>query len=198
MKAYVVDTGALLSEPDLIYKLGFNETVVIPTAVIKELDIHKNSENEYEARAARDVARMLDQLGLYLDLAKGGQLRTGTILRTCTGFEKIRDFGNDIDNRVVGTALKLKGEFGYVAVISRDREMRDVTRAHGLKAKNWPLSLTRMDKAAPAAPEEVKTMEIHRPLRKEGLLRRLFRLLMAAFLKSGGGSSALSYKGGKR
>ena len=198
MKAYVVDTTALLYEPEMIYKMGLDDTVVIPTAVIKELDACKRSEEELKARAARDFARTLDQLGSYQNLAAGARLKTGTILRTCTAFERIRDFESDIDNRIVGAALKLKGEYGYVAVVSRDREMRDVARAKGLRAKNWPLSLTRLDKAAPVASDKVKTMEIHRPLRNEGLLRRLFRLLMAAFLKSGEGSSALSCKGGRR
>ena len=187
MKAYVVDTGALTYEPDLIYKMGFNDTVVIPTAVIKELDIYKSSEHEFEARAARDVARTLDRLGSYLDLVKGGQLRTGTILRLCTGYEKIEDFGSDIDNRVVGTALKLKGEYGYVAVVSRDRKMRDVARAKGLRAKNWPLSLTRLDKKTPAAPLKVKAEIVRETPKREGFFRRLIRLLAQRFQKRRGG-----------
>ncbi|MDA8085735.1 MAG: PIN domain-containing protein [Nitrospiraceae bacterium] len=168
MKAYVLDTSALLYDPDLIYELGAGDMAVIPTAVIKELDIHKKDDDGH-GRAARDIARTLDTLGFYKNLAEGGQLMTGTILRTCTEFKKITDFKSDIDNRVVGTALKLKGSHKYVAVVSRDKEMRDVARAHGLKAKNYPFSLTKLDeeKTQNKMPPSAKITPIRPRIRPE-------------------------------
>ncbi len=191
----MIDTGALLYEPDLIYKMNLNDTVVIPTAVIKELDICKSSTVELEARAARDVARTLDQLGSYLDLAKGGQLQTGTILRTFTRYKKIKDLGNDIDNRVVGTALELKGEFNYVAIVSTDEKMRAAARAHGLKAKNYPFSLTKDKVTTPAcAPKKAQPSMA---MRSEGFLGRVIRLIKAVFSVDGG-RRPVSRKGGNR
>lgn len=168
MKVFVLDTSALLYDPDLIYELGSGDMAVIPTAVIKELDIHKKGDDEH-ARAARDMARTLDILGSYKNFAEGGQLRTGTILRTYTEFKKTTDFKSDIDNRIVGTALKLKGSYKYVAVVSRDREMRDVARAHGLRAKNYPFSLTKLDeeKAQNTAPSAAKITSIRPRIRPE-------------------------------
>lgn len=183
MKAYVLDSTALLYEPDMIYKMGFGDTVVVPTAVFKAIDLCKNSDNEYEARAARDIARTFDHLGSYLDLVTGAQLRTGTILRTCTKYEKIRDFTDSIDNRVVGTALKLKGQYPYVAVVSRERKMRDVARAHGLKAKNWPFCLTRLDKVSPMAARAA----VDQRHKQQGFLTRLLRTLGAIFCEERSG-----------
>lgn len=191
MKAYVIDTGVLLDDPDMINKLGIDQTVIIPTAVIKELDMNKTSQDEHMAKAARQMARTLDHLGSYKDLVAGGQLNTGTILRTCTGYERIGDFGDDIDNRIVGTALKLKSEFRYVAVVSKDRAMRDVARSYGLRAKNYPFYLTSLDKMAPAAaPAPLKTTA---PAR-ESFLRRLLRHLKAALKISG----PVTHQRGKR
>jgi PhoH-like ATPase len=175
MKAYVLDSTALLYEPDMIYKMGFGDTLVVPTAVFKDIDLCKNSDNEYQARAARNIARTFDQLGSYQDLAAGAQLRTGTILQTCTQYERIRDFGDSVDNRVVGTALRLKEQYRYVAVVSRDRKLRDVARAHGLKAKNYPFYLTGLDKAAPV-PARAAAVRQSRP---EGFIKWLFRELGA-------------------
>jgi PhoH-like ATPase len=179
MKAYVLDSTALLYEPDMIYKMGFGDTMVVPTAVFRDIDMCKSNDNEYEARAARDIARTFDQLGAYQDLAAGVQLRTGTILQTCTQYERIRDFGDSVDNRVVGTALRLKGQYKYVAVVSRDRRMREVARAHGLRAKNYPFYLTGLDKAAPV-PARAAAVRQSRP---EGFIKRLFSMLGLPFEK---------------
>ena len=170
MKAYVIDTSALIEEPELIYKLGAEEVAVIPLAVVKELDINKKSEDTHVASASREVSRTLDLLGSYQNLASGAKLKTGAILKTCTEYEKIGDFGaNDIDNRIVGAAMKLKNEYKYVAVVSRDREMRDVARAHGLRAKNYPFSLTKLDevKTQNTSPSSAKITPIRPRIRPE-------------------------------
>ncbi len=177
MKAYVLDSSALLYEPDMIYKMGSGDILVVPAAIFRDIDLCKNSDNEYEATAARNIARTFDQLGSYQDLAAGAQLRTGTILRTCTQYERIRDFGDSVDNRVLGTALKLKGQYKYMAVVSRDREMREVARAHRLRAKNYPFYLTGLDKAAPV-PARAAAVRQSRP---EGFIKWLFRELGAIF-----------------
>ena len=36
-KIFVIDTSVLIEDPDVLFKLGGNE-IVIPTAVLKELD----------------------------------------------------------------------------------------------------------------------------------------------------------------
>jgi predicted ribonuclease YlaK len=180
MKAYVLDSSALLYEPDMIYKMGSGDTVVVPTAVFRDIDLCKNSDNEYQARAARDIARIFDQLGSYQDLVAGAQLRTGAILRTCTQYERIRDFADSVDNRVLGTALRLKEQYRYVAVVSRGRRMREVARAHGLGAKNYPFYLTGLDRKETVKPVPPKTTAVCQS-RPEGFIKWLFRELGAIF-----------------
>jgi predicted ribonuclease YlaK len=181
MKAYVLDSTALLYEPDMIYKMGFGDTLVVPTAVFRDIDMCKNSDNEYQARAARNIARTFDQLGSYQDLAAGAQLRTGTILQTCTQYERIRDFADSVDNRVLGTALRLKEQYRYVAVVSRDRRMREVARAHGLRAKNYPFYLTGLDKVTPV-PARAAAVRQSRP---ESFIKWISVCLGRSFSKKG-------------
>ena len=53
-KTFVLDTTVLIDIPDLIYQVGgIGDEVVIPVAVIKEIDGLKKNPNEMLARAAR-------------------------------------------------------------------------------------------------------------------------------------------------
>ena len=59
----MIDASVLIEKPDVLFKLGGNE-IVIPTAVIKELDglkMHPDPD-EHRARAVRHVTRTLDML----------------------------------------------------------------------------------------------------------------------------------------
>ena len=68
-KVLVVDTCVFIKDPDIFYKVG-NDEIVVPGAVIRELDglkRHPNPENQ-KARAARKVSRILDELDSRLTL----------------------------------------------------------------------------------------------------------------------------------
>jgi len=59
-KIYVLDTSVLLHEPMAIFMFKENE-VVIPSAVLEEIDSKKRNMDEI-GRNARQVARILDSL----------------------------------------------------------------------------------------------------------------------------------------
>jgi predicted ribonuclease YlaK len=140
---YVIDTSVLIEEPDIFFKLGNNQ-IVIPTAVIKEIDgLKKNPDpGERRAKAARKVARTLDMLGSLQDIAAGARTSAGSIVRICSRHTAIDDLASNADNRIVGAAIKIKEETqGNVILVTTDGNMRNVTRAYGIKAENYPFYL---------------------------------------------------------
>jgi predicted ribonuclease YlaK len=142
-KIFVIDTSVLIEDPDVFYKLGESE-IVIPTAVLKELDgLKKHPDpDEHKAKAARKVARTLDMLGSYQDISDGAKTSAGSIIRICNQYKVIDDLASNADNRIVGTAIKLKEEgAGRVILVSTDGNMRNVTRSYKIKAENYPFSL---------------------------------------------------------
>jgi PhoH-like ATPase len=139
-KIYVLDTSVLIEDPDALYKFKGNE-LVIPTAVIKEIDGLKKDPDpdSLRAKAAREVARTLDRLGSYQDISTGAKTSAGTSIRICTQFKAIDDLASNADNRIVGTAIKLKEETdGQVILVSTDGNMRNITRAYKIRAENYP------------------------------------------------------------
>ncbi|MDQ7786712.1 MAG: PIN domain-containing protein [Thermodesulfovibrionales bacterium] len=142
-KIFVIDTSVLIEDPDVLFKLGGNE-IVIPTAVLKELDgLKKHPDpDEHRAKAARQVTRTLDMLGSYQDISTGARTSAGSIVRIYNQYHVIDDLASSADNRIVGTAIKLKEEgIGRVILVSTDGNMRNVTRSYKIKAENYPFSL---------------------------------------------------------
>lgn len=134
---YVVDTCALIDDPDIFYKLG-ESRIVISTAVMKELDgLKRNSDpDETRAKAARKVARTLDALGSRQNITSGARTSTGSVVSITGRHVPIADLASNADNRIVGTALRLKDETasGKVMLLSSDINMRNVARSYGIEA----------------------------------------------------------------
>ncbi len=138
LKTYVVDTSVLISEPDIFYKLGKHQ-IVIPTAVIRELDGLKNSAVAATASSARRVSRTLDCLGSTQNIACGAITSVGSTVRICNRYQTVNDLASFADNKIVGTALKLKETSeSNVIMLTTDGNMRNVARAHGLRAEAYP------------------------------------------------------------
>lgn len=141
---YVVDTSALIEDPDIFFKVG-NSEVVVPTAAIKEIDRMKNHRDpdDLRAKAARKVARNLDMLGSYQDISAGAKTAVGSTVRITSRFTAIDDLASSADNRIVGTAVLLKEKMPEAAItlLSTDGNMRNVTRSYGIKAENYPFYL---------------------------------------------------------
>jgi predicted ribonuclease YlaK len=142
-KIYVLDTSVLIDDPDVLYKLGVGE-IVIPTAVIKEIDGLKRHPDPEEprAKAARKVARTLDMLGSYQDISVGARTSGGSTVRIVNKYERLDDLASNADNRIVGTAVRLKEETQRtVVLVTTDGNMRTVTRSYGIRAENYPFYL---------------------------------------------------------
>jgi predicted ribonuclease YlaK len=138
---YVLDTCVLLNDPEIIGKLGHGQ-IIIPTAVIRELDCLKRNPDPKEPRsmAARKVARTLDTLGSSQNIASGAKTSMGATVRIINQFVPIDDLANNADNRIIGTALKMKEDTqGRVILVSDDGNMRNVTRSYGIEATGYPL-----------------------------------------------------------
>src|SRR5208337_3590904 len=136
-KTYIVDTSVLIDDPDLFYKLGKSQ-IVVPTAVIRELDGLKNSTVAATASSARKVSRTLDRLGTTQNIASGARTSAGSTVRICNRYQTVNDLNSVADNKIVGTALKLNGESENVIILTTDGNMRNIARAHWLRAEAYP------------------------------------------------------------
>jgi rRNA maturation endonuclease Nob1 len=146
-KTYVLDTSILIDDPDIFYKLGGSQ-IVIPTAVIREIDgIKRNPDpDEPKARAARKVARIMDRLGDHGDISTGARTSFGSTVIITPEHTVIDALASNADNLIVGTAIKLKEKTGgQVILVSSDFNMRNVTRSYGITAENYPPGLDEAD-----------------------------------------------------
>ena len=140
----VLDTSALMADPDGIFDAYPGADMVVPLTVVQELDGLKKRLDPAGA-AARDVLRRIEQLRL----AAGGDLRKpyerafgGTVRMQVNGVQAslLQEHGlhaDSPDNRIVGTALGLAiaapGD-GPVLVVSNDTALRLTAAAVGLAA----------------------------------------------------------------
>lgn len=163
---FVIDTSVLIEEPDVFYKLGGNE-IVVPTAVIKELDGLKRhpDPDDHRAKSARRVTRTLDMLGSYQDISTGASTSAGSIVRICNQYQIIDDLASNMDNRVVGTAVRLQEEgAGRVILVSTDGNMRNVARSYKIKAENYPFFLgDSVDRSKARLLEEWSSTDVYVP-----------------------------------
>ena len=158
IKAFVLDTNVLLHSAQSIESFHDND-VIIPMAVIEELDKFKKNSDEL-GRNARQVIRRLDKLRQSAD--KPGQLRKGiplsAISTSATGKlfvltaselgngemdSKIRevfrlDLGADSpDNRILKVAFGLQEQGRTVVFISKDINLRLKADAIGIKVMDF-------------------------------------------------------------
>ena len=120
MVTYVLDTTVLIDDPDIIRRLG-QVNVVIPTAVIRQLDGLKNSTKEGVARNARSAARFIE-------------IYSGRV-SVSPNHVPVEGLSNWADNQIVGTAVYLNRSAGSVTLLTTDRNMRTIARAYGVRAK---------------------------------------------------------------
>lgn len=138
-KTYVLDTTVLIHEPDVFYKLG-DADIVIPLAVIRELDGLKNSDSELVAKAARQVSRILDRISSYSDMREtGGNISSGARIFIETNYEKVEGIESEGDRQIIGTALYLKKKgVKNLILATTDTNMRIVGRTYSLKLEYMP------------------------------------------------------------
>jgi PhoH-like ATPase len=126
-KLLIIDTNVLLHDPSSLEKFEDND-IVIPFAVIEELDTNKKKMDEV-GRNARLVSRKLDDLRNLGNLAEGVPLPGGGTLKIEMNFrnagkELMLDF-DKYDNRILAVAYGL----------SKDRPTYLVTKDLNLRIK---------------------------------------------------------------
>jgi PhoH-like ATPase len=139
---YVLDTSVLIHDPRA--ELAFpGATVVIPAAVVEELDHLKSRADERGAKA-RAAARLLDDLRTKGRLDAGVPLDGGGLLRVelnhTSGPEAQLFTEASPDNRILAVAAHLArtaGAEGQVTLVSRDVILRIKADAVGLTVSDY-------------------------------------------------------------
>ena len=148
-KTFVLDTNVLLHNAESVESFADN-IVVIPMAVIEELDNFKKHNDEL-GRNARQVIRRIDALRTEGNLRDGVPLSNGGILKilSTTGNGMVSDLvTNNADNRIIQLAYQLhkeaneaslpsEGSEQSVIFVSKDINARLKADALGLKAEDF-------------------------------------------------------------
>ncbi len=136
----VLDTSALISDPEALFAFPGDEAV-IPLTVVEELDHHKTRVDDV-GRAAREVIRRIEELRC----AHGGDIRRavplpggGTLRIETSGLhlDELRAHGLDpakADNRILAAALGAAGG-GTVTLVSNDAALRIKAAQLGIEAR---------------------------------------------------------------
>jgi PhoH-like ATPase len=139
-KYFVLDTNVLLHNPNSIYSFADN-TVVIPIAVVEEIDNFKKDNTE-TGRNARFIIRALDKLRDKGTLAKEvplGKVKGHLIVDFESKLPRNFPLKSDIpDNRILATAYKYtRSKKAPVIFVSKDINARVKADALGIKAQDF-------------------------------------------------------------
>jgi len=139
-KTFVFDTNVLLHNPGVIYAFEENE-IVIPFAVIEEIDNQKKRQDEV-GRNAREASRILDELRIkgtlsdFIPLPNAGSLRIELNHQELDKLPPGLDISK-IDNRILAVAYALHREGDNpVILVTKDLNLRIKADALGIKAED--------------------------------------------------------------
>ncbi len=125
---YVLDTNVLLFNPEAIFAFEDNE-VVIPLAVIEEIDNQKKRQDEV-GRNARVFSKLLDTLRRQGRLSEGVTLQKGGKLRVELNHQEMGSFSSGFDlqkydNRILAVAYYFsKNTEEPVILVTKDLNLR--------------------------------------------------------------------------
>jgi len=135
-KTFVLDTNVLLHDPEALLQFEDND-VVIPLAVIVELDGLKRGHGEIPASARRSL-RLIDDFRRKGDLAAGVELPGKGRIRVDTGDRGMEASSQSADNSIVLTAVRLKvNNPDPVVMVSKDTAVRIKAETLGVSAENY-------------------------------------------------------------
>ena len=150
-KTYVLDTNILIQAPYALHCFQENQ-VVIPLAVVEELDGLKRAEGE-RGRSARAAIRALEELRCGGDLLSGVPLPEGGTVRIEQNFIHVTlppDLPEDrMDNRIlmVCKGLREAGE-DQVILVTKDLLLRVKAQILGIPAEDFTTEQISADDAA--------------------------------------------------
>ncbi len=141
LNQYILDTNVLLHNPKSLFAFKDNH-VVIPLAVIEEIDNQKKRQDEL-GRNARLVSRILDTLRSKGHLSSGIEIRGGGTIRVeinhqCTeGFPQMLD-PEKYDNRILALARNLAADAHEpVILVTKDLNLRIKADVMGIQAEDF-------------------------------------------------------------
>lgn len=148
-KTYVLDTNVLLSDPNSIFSFEDND-LIIPMAVLEELDHHKSRLDEV-GRNARQTSKTLDELRLRGSLVEGVLLQNGATLRIVSINPSILTnlppelISSKVDNMIISFMLQLKQENIFHAgvdnnaaiLVTKDINVRIKCDSLGVKCEDY-------------------------------------------------------------
>lgn len=206
-KIYVLDTNVLLYSAKALESFEDNK-VVIPMAVIEELDKFKKHQDEL-GRNARQVIRRLDALrakgslftGVPLDNANGKEAGT---LQVIAGEGQVVD-GMDMsqpDNRILRVAFMLHKEKNNVILISKDINLRLKADSLGIPVEDFERERVNFDELFSGECEMTVSAQAVEEFYKNGFLEIENTLLPNEFVvlkdETNPKRSALGWKRGAR
>jgi PhoH-like ATPase len=150
-KTFVLDTSVLLHEAEAMFAFEDN-TVVIPIAVVEEVDNHKRRLDEV-GRNARKASHQLDQLRSQGKLNQGVTLEGGGTLRVELNHQNAEILPSSfdrhkVDNRILAVALSLQQEKKApqpVILVSKDLNMRVKADSLGVQAQDFERSKVQIE-----------------------------------------------------
>ena len=139
-KTFVIDTNVFLHDPQALFQFPRHH-IVIPVAVLEELDKMKRLPNEL-GKNSRETIRFLDSLKKVGkgNLHKGVKLENESVVRVQP--ELKADFKFDFamsvnDNRIIMAAYLLQEQGEKVVFVSKDFAARIKAEAIGLEAEDY-------------------------------------------------------------
>ncbi len=138
VKSFVLDTNVLLHNAAALFMFDDNE-VVIPFAVLEELDKFKKENNDV-GRNAREVIRRLDALRSKGHLADGVKWNGhGGTIRVATGTDQRPAplAESTPDHRIIGVAWSLAEQGKRSVLITKDINVRLKADALGIPAEDF-------------------------------------------------------------
>ncbi len=141
-KLFVIDTSVLVHDPQALNAFEDND-IIIPIAVVEEIDGHKKRQDEV-GRNARWVSNFLDKLRAsgHLDMGVSLGEHHGTI-RVELNHQEVDKLPptldrSKIDNRIIAVALALKQQDSLpVILVTKDINMRIKADALGIAAEDY-------------------------------------------------------------
>lgn len=181
IKTYVLDTNVLIQAPDALRYFEDNQ-VVLPLAVLEELDNLKKAEGERGANA-RAAIRLLERLRGAGDLTKGVELENGGSLRVEKNFIDVKlpeDLPEDrMDNRILKICLGLsQTEERQVVLVTKDILLRIKAQMIGIRAEDFTSEQVREDTDQYRGRTDVFVSEENfREFKKKGIpLKEVYRV----------------------
>ena len=138
-KTYVIDTNVLIQAPYALSSFEDNH-IVLPLAVLEELDGLKNCDGEQGANA-RAAIRFLEELRRGGSLTEGAPLPGGGDLRievNCVDVQLPEGFpSGKNDNRILKVCLGIRKQSAPVILVTKDIVMRIKAQMMGINAEDF-------------------------------------------------------------